>query len=178
MRRRRRMTKDLIRAYFGSGVRIRGFLGPPYRVTTPTGGEVIIMRNNLKVRSGDDAVYRACTLLARDVWGRMTVHGGREFVLGMMAHGEALGVNVRVDHTDRRATVLRAIVGTGIAVAGTVLGGGVGGVAVGGLVWGAMRGSAKREERRKAQQLGFHYPRVHGMAGATPRDDLRRKGWL
>jgi len=172
-----------VREYFGSGVRIRGFLGPPYRVTTPTGGDVVIMRNNLKVRRGDDAVYRACTLLARDLWGRMTVHGGREFVLGMMAHGEALGVNVRADHTNRWAAVLRALVVTGVVVAGMAVSGQDGSgkavtLCVALLIWWVMQRSAKREERRKAQQMGFHYPRVQGMAGAASHDDAKRKGWV
>ena len=44
-------------------------------------------------------------------------------------------------------------------------------------IWSAMKRSAKREEQRKAEQLGFHYPRVHGMAGAASDDELERKGW-
>jgi Flp pilus assembly protein TadB len=105
-------------------------------------------------------------------------------MLGMMAHGEANDVNVRADHSSRLAPFARAFVCACIVIAGLMIGGAQDGsvllftllVAV--AIWMAMKRSAKREEQRKAEQLGFHYPRVQGSAGAASDDELERKGWV
>lgn len=177
------VNRDLIRTYFGKGAKISGF-GGHYRVTTPTGGEVLIKPNKIDLVFGGDDVYRAVTLLSREMWGSAAVRGSREFVLGMMAHGEANDVNVRADHSSRAAPFKRAFVFVCVVIAGLMLGGARDGsvlvftllVAV--AIWMAMKRSAKREEQRKAEQLGFHYPRVQGNAGAASDDELERKGWV
>ena len=169
--------------YFGKGAKITGF-GGHYRVTTPTGGEVLIKPNEFKLIFGGDDVYRACTLLSQQMWGSATVRGSREFMLGMMAHGEANNVNVRADHSNRLAPFWRAFVFMCVVIVGLMLGGARDGsvllftllVAV--AIWMAMKRSAKREEQRKAEQLGFHYPRVQGTAGAASDEELERKGWV
>ena len=65
----KRIAKDLIRAYFGKGAKIGGF-GGHYRITTPTGAEVLIKSNKIDLVVGGDDVYRACTLLSRELWGK------------------------------------------------------------------------------------------------------------
>jgi hypothetical protein len=182
---RKRINRASIRTYFGKSAKVTGF-GGHYRVTTPTGGEVLISPKGMKLIFGGDDVYRACTLLAGDRWGTAKVRGGsREFILGMMAHGEASGVAVRVDHSNRFATFMRRMVFLVLIVAALAMGlsrdGGSAcavtlGVAL--LLWWLMKRSAKRKEQHKAEQLGFHYPRVHGTAGAASHDDLERKGWV
>jgi hypothetical protein len=176
------ISRNLIRKYFGKRAKIIGF-GGYYRVTTPTGGEVVISPREIKLIFGGDDVYRAVTLLAGERWGRAKARGSREFMLGAVAHGEASGVNIQADHSDRLAPFVRGLVFVCIVVAGLAMGSAQNGsgvaitlcVAVG--IWWAMKRSARREEQRKAEQLGFHYPRVQGTAGAASDDELERKGW-
>jgi len=178
-----KITKDVIRAYFGEGAKVWGF-GGHFRVTTRTGGEVVIGPNQIKVILGGDDVHRACTLLARDKWGGATVRGSREFMLGAVAHGEAWGVNIRADHSEPGAAFLRGLVFVGVVVVGLMMGGGqdatgmVVTLCVAAVVWWAMKQSAKREEQRKREQMGFHYPRVDGTAGAASHDHAKREGWV
>jgi hypothetical protein len=168
--------------YFGKSAKIRGFCGY-YRITTPTGGEVVISPREIKLIFGGDDVYRAVTLLSRDKWGRATVRGSREFMLGMMAHGEANNVNVRADHSNRGAAFARGFVFVCVVLVGLASGGAQNGATIlftlcaAAAIWSAMKRSARREEQRKAEQLGFHYPRVHGTAGAASDGELERKGW-
>lgn len=179
----KRITKDLIRTYFGRSAKVRGF-GGHYRVKTPTGGEVVITPSNIKVIFGGDDVYRACTFLARDKWGCAKVTGSREAMLGAVAHGEAWGVNVRADHSDPRAVSARVFVCLCIVGLGLAMGAGQDDSAllitlfVAVCVWALMKRSAQHAEQRRAEEMGFHYPRVHGTAGAASHDDAEREGWV
>ena len=148
---------------------------------------MMISPKGMKLVFGGDDVYRACTLLAGDRWGTAKVRGGsREFILGMMAHGEASGVAVRVDHSSRFATFMRRMVFLVLDRCGPGDGFLAGWrsppvpspSAWRSCLWWLMKRSAKRKEQHKAEQLGFHYPRVHGTAGAASHDDLERKGWV
>src|SRR5271165_6878580 len=102
MKSRRIKDKDLIKRHFGSDAKVRGW-GGNYRVKTPRGGEVRITPNGIEVIVGGHDIYRACTLLVRDKWGSATIRGSREAMLGAVAHGEVLGVDIRADHRNPRA---------------------------------------------------------------------------
>jgi hypothetical protein len=184
MKRYKRITKEMIRRYFGSGAKIRGGFGS-WRVTTATGGEAVITQTKITLITGSDDVYRACVLLSGEAWGGGTARpGSREFMLGMMAHGEAWNVPIRPDHTKRGAGAKRFLVAFMIVIAALKIGiaqtdeGMFLTLIFAGLVYLAMRQSAKRKARKEAEQMGYHYPRVQGTAGAASRDDLERKGWL
>jgi hypothetical protein len=181
----KRINRNLIRKYFGSGARITGF-GGHYRVTTDTGGEVIISPNKIRTVFGGEDVYRAVALLSREKWGNkgVKVRGSQEFMLGAMLHGEANGLKVRSDHSSRSAAFFRGLVCIGIIAGGLKLCDPQNGgeilltVGLAFVVFAAMKRSARREEQRKAEALGFHYPRTEGSAGAASTDDLERGGWL
>ena len=234
----RPINRDVIRTYFGKRAKIFGF-GGYYRVTTPTGGEVVITPNHIRQVFGGEDIYRATALLAGRKWDHAKARGSREFMLGAVAHGEANGVDnvpfgdyavhdpamkphltraihdyffaksleklrpggvmalitsrytmdkqgdaIRADHSSREAAIVRGLVFVVIVVIGLLMGRAENWsgmfIALGAAIvirW-VMKRIARREEQRKAEQMGFHYPRVHGTAGAASDDDLERKGWI
>jgi len=176
------LTADLIRRCFGRGARISGgFLGP-YRVKTKSGGEVVIRPKEIKVISGGDDAYHATTLLIHELgWENPVARGSREFMMGAVLHGEDLGVNVRTDHRKPGAGFLRGLVVMGIVALGlasqdpSVF---LGALIVALFVGWAMARSAKLEARRKSEEMGFHYPRLHGQRRDASREDAEREGWI
>jgi len=91
------LTKDLLRKHFGKDARIRSrWFVSGYRVKTRGGGEILVSRRKFEIVSGGDEIYRACTLLSRDLWGSMTAYGDHEQLMALTAHGEACDVDVRV----------------------------------------------------------------------------------
>jgi len=180
----KKITKDLIRKYYGPQAKIRGF-GGHYRVKTPTGGEVLVRPNEIKILVGLDDVYRAAIRLAGECWGgARAANGSREFMLGCMLHGEAEGVNVYASFKDEWAGFRRFVVFVLIMLVGYAMGleevwpGIVFVGSIAACVWGLMKRAATREERRKAEELGFHYPRVHGQSRSASREDAARQGWV
>jgi hypothetical protein len=92
-----RLTADLLRKHFGKNARISArWFASGYRVKTPSGGEVLVSGRKFEVVSGDDEIYRACTLLSKDLWGSMTVYGNHEQLMAFTAQGEVCNVAVRV----------------------------------------------------------------------------------
>ena len=183
-KRHKRPNREVIRMLFGSDARIRGF-GGSYRIKTDTGGEVIVRPRLIRLVTGGDDVFRASVLLAGHLWGGgVARRGSREFVLGAVAHGEAAGVKIRGDYTDPKAASRRMLVSVVIVLA--AMWSGVTEQADGALITGAvvlaiyagMARSAKLQAQREGEQLGYHYPRVSGAAGATRHDDAARRGWL
>lgn len=175
----------MVRQCFGGGARIRGAGLGAWRVTTATGGEVVITQNKIRLITGTDDVYRACVLLTGTAWGGATAeHGSREFMLGAVAHGEAWGVPIRPDYTKRGAGAKRFLVSFFIVIGALKIGiaqtdeGMLLTLAFAFIVYFAMRHGAKQKAQKEAEQMGYHYPRVQGTAGAASRDDLQRKGWL
>jgi hypothetical protein len=185
VKRHKPVTKKLVRKYFGEDAKIRGFDGS-YRVTTPTGGEVVTSSKGMRLITGGDDTYRAMILLIGECWGKGTAGpGSREFMLGAMAHGEACGVPIRPNFKSRGAVFARWFVFIIILLIGFGIGGGqqdssipFATVVVAVLTVAAMARSAKREDQRKAEELGFHYPRIHGLSRAASREDAEQKGWL
>lgn len=180
-RRRKPVTKDLIRKYFGRGVRVRTrWFADGYKVLTETGGEVLISDDEMTIRSGGEDVYHALTLLGDELWGKITAYGPRESVMAWVAHGEALGVNVRPGI--KRGWFWRFIMTTlSLTSAANMVFGDGRGLSVllfSLLILWLMRRSAKRREREFAEEIGYHFPRVHGRAGAAANEDLEREGWL
>jgi hypothetical protein len=185
MKRYKRITREMLRQCFGGGAKIRGGWFGAWRVTTDTGGEVVITQKRIRLITGTDDVYRACVLLIGAAWGGATAeHGSREFMLGMAAHGEAWGVPIRPDYTKRGAGAKRFLVALFIVLGGVKIGiaqtdeGMLFTLAVAVAVYFFLRHGAKQEAQKEAEQMGYHYPRVQGTAGAASRDDLQRKGWL
>jgi len=177
------VTKDLVKKYFGRDAKIRGF-GGNYRVTTPTGGEAIISSKNMRLLAGGEDAYRAMVLLIGECWGTgVAYEGSREFMLGMMAHGEACGVPIRPEFKSR-GVFARWLVFIVILVIGFGIGGGkdpsilFSSVVIAALIVAVMGRSAKREAQRKAEELGFHYPRIHGLSRAASHEEAARRGWL
>lgn len=179
-RERKPITPEMIRKYFGKSARITGFAGR-YRVRTVDGGEVKISQSNINPLYGGSDVYRAAVLLAKEAWGSGKVHGGSaEFKLAMLAHGESEGMNLRVAERGRFA---RAFVAALIVLIGSnILDKSYHGPVISGLialvVWLLMKWAAKLRAQRESEQLGFHYPRVHGGAGEASNEDLQEGGWL
>lgn len=178
------VTRDLIRKHFGKSARISGFCGH-YRVKTRTGGEVEISSRKMKIIFGGDDTYKAVTLLGGEMWGSIEVTGGsREFTLASLAHGEAWGVPVHADYSDKGAAFFRVVVfllilGFGLHMGAdkdttTLL------VTVGGAVvmFAALKRSARQKEQAKAEAMGFNYPRVQGNARFSDDEDLEKGGLI
>jgi hypothetical protein len=179
---KKRVTRELIREYFGRNARIRGF-GGHYRVKTPTGGEVVVRPNKIKLIFGGEDTYKAVVLLSGYLWGHGVAKGSREFMMGAVAHGEACGVNVRADHSDGWAVVRRIAAAIVLLLLGLVWGARsdnpmmIATVLAIVCVWFVMKRKARREEQRRAEAMGFHYPRVHGAEFAD-EEDLEKGGLL
>jgi len=115
------------------------------------------------------------------MWGKLTVRGGtKESMITWAAHGEALGVNVRPGI--KRGWFGRAVVlFFGFAGILNLVKGQPGGlelIFICAVIWWLMARSAKKKDRQLAAQIGFAFPRVHGMAGAASDDDLERENWV
>jgi hypothetical protein len=188
MRRKEKpITRALIRKYFGKNASIWDF-GGWYRVTTPGGGLVRIgPGERARLVYGGDEVYRALMGLLGECWGVVKAGGlgSREVLLGAIAHGEALGVNVQPDFRDRWATFARWCVALGIIVASIAMKldttdtGAFLTLLVAVAVFFLMKRKARREEQYKLETGGFHYPRgTTGASFADEDEDELRKGGL
>jgi hypothetical protein len=159
------VTRALLKKCFGKDARIFGW--GCYRVTTPNGGLVWIGPVRWKLVKGGEDVYQALVLLGAECWGSMKVKGSREHVLGLIGHGEACGINVQPDLSDRRATFARWCVALLVfCISATLVpdsggsGTGVGRVnwalwipfALPLVVFGVMKRRARREEQRKLER--------------------------
>ena len=180
-RRSKPVTKDLIREHFGKRVRIRSrWFADVYKVRTWEGAEVLISDEEIQVLMGGDDIRRAVTLLAHEMWGSIVAYGSREEIMSWAAHGEAWGVPVRPGV--KRGWFWRLVMtvlaldglftmffgdGSGFSVVLTALA----------ILW-LMKRSARKVEQRLAAEIGFHFPRTQGSAGAADDEDLEREGWL
>jgi hypothetical protein len=182
------ITEQLIRKYFGKHANVNGCAGC-YRVTTPMGGKVVITPNKMRLSYGGDATYSAMTQLAGEVHNNWKARGSREFMLAAIAHGEAWGVNIQPDFSDRWATFKRWCVAIALFWVGCIMlpdRSGHGGdvrifavflLAVACLFWW-MKRKARREEQRKIEAGGFHYPRQATGATFADEDELRKGGLI
>jgi hypothetical protein len=180
-RKHKPITKDLIKKHFGKDAKVHGFCGH-YRVTTP-GGEVTIRPNKINLVYGGDDIYRAIALLAGECWGGARAgQGSREFMLGLIAHGDAWGVNVQPDFRDRGAAFARWFVAIALfCLVCMIVPNDIGAVLalpLPLLVFWLMKRKARREEQRKIEAGGFHYPRAAQGAGYADEDQLRRGGLI
>lgn len=185
MRRSKRITKDMVRQYFGSGARIRSAGLGAWRVSTPMGGEAVITQTKIRVVCNTEDVGQAAVLLCGEAWGGATTkNGSREFMLGAAAHGEACGVPIRSDYTKRGDGAKRFFTAFFIVIAALKLGvaqtdeGMILTLAFSFIVYFAMRHSARQAARRETEAMGFHYPRIHGAGRGASREEAARKGWL
>jgi hypothetical protein len=185
--RRKPITRAVIKKYFGKDARVIGF-GGRYRVTTPSGGELLISQKKIKLIFGGDDIYRAMTLLEGECWGAVKAgHGSREFMLASIAHGEALGVDVQPDFEDKGATfgrwcsavfvfiagyamILDKHAGRALAVIGALL--------AAALVFKLMKRDARRKEQRKLETSGFLFPRQTSGAEYASEEELRKAGLI
>jgi hypothetical protein len=180
-RKRKKITRELVRAAFGEDAKISWFY--PWRVKTFTGGEVVISQRHIKTITGTEDTHRAVMWLARECWGKATSKGSAEFVLAQVMHGEALGVPVKADYGNKNGGGLLAVFVL-ILLAGCVMGGASNGAALfitllaAFAVVAAMAAGEKRKARKKHEQMNFPYPRVYGSAGPARREDVKRRGWL
>jgi hypothetical protein len=173
------ITRAMIRKCFGPHVTIRRKFFGGFRVTTPTGGEVEIDHHKCKIHAGGSDVYEAVTLLTADAWGDITAEGSAEFNMAMIAHGEALGVNVTPSvptgcgclNVLAAAIIflfVLAITGGAFVLAGILAG----------IAWKLMADDDKREAQREAQAFRFPFPRIHGPARFSNDEDLRKGGLI
>jgi hypothetical protein len=186
-RKRKPITRAVIKRHFGQDAKVYGFAGH-YRVVTTSGGEVSFSQRKVKTIYGGEDVYRAVVLLAGECWGGLKVSGeNREFILASMAHGEALGVPVRPNFEERGEVVgrwfgalLALIVAYGTLLSHTgdpliaVLGAGLAAMAV----FMSMRRNSKRKAQRKLETSGFLYPRQTTGAGYADEEQLRKGGLI
>jgi hypothetical protein len=177
------ITKDLIRKCFGKDARIHEFAGV-FRVTTQTGGKVVITPNKILLGIGGDDAYQGMTQVAGAVRDHWKARGSREFMLAAIAHGEAWSVNIQPDFTDRRATLIRWCVATGLFLIGYLLlpderGGDFRAFAIflmaAFLSFCWLKRKALQEEQRKIEAGGFTYPR-QTTGSVYADDDACRKG--
>jgi hypothetical protein len=183
-RKRKKITREMVRAYFGDEAEISWFC--PWRVKTLTGGEVVISQRHIKTITATEDVHRAVMLLIGECWGKTTARGSQEFVLASVMHGEAAGVPVKPDYRNGNdgAGARQVAVFLFILVAGCAMGGASSSGAllftllVAFVVALAMGESEKEKARKKHEQMSFPYPRVYGSAGAARREDAKRRGWL
>lgn len=183
---RKPITRALIKKYFGKDARIIGFDGC-YRVTTRTGGEVLISQKKIKLIFGGEDIYRAMILLQGECWGSVKAgHGSREFMLACIAHGEALGVDVQPDFEDKGATFGRWCVAVFVLVityvmtqpgAGDALAA-MGALLAAALAFNMMKRDARRKEQRKLETSGFVFPRQTNGAEYATEEELRKGGLL
>ena len=184
-RRKKPVTKDLIRKYFGKNAKITGFCGH-YCVKTAAGGEVEISDRKVKLVYGGDDVYRSMTLLIGACWETARAgHGSREFMLGAVAHGEAWGVNIQPDFRNRWAAFGRICVavfvffigiqmlpehadGTDLLIV----------LLLPPVTFWLMKRSAKREEQRRLETSGFIFPQQARGAEYADDDQLRKGGLI
>jgi hypothetical protein len=180
-RRNKPVTKDLIKKHFGKRVRVRSrWFSDGYKVRTWEGAEVLISDDEIQVLMGGDEIRRGVTLLAHEMWGSIVAYGSREEIMSWVAHGEAWGVPVRPGI--KRGWFWRLVLtvfamdglftmffgdGSGFSVVLAALA----------ILW-LMKRSARKEEQRLAAEIGFHFPRTQGNAGAADDEDLEREGWL
>jgi hypothetical protein len=178
-RKRKTITPEMIRKYFGQNAGITRRLFGGFRVRTPRGVDIKISQSNINLVYGGSDVYRAAVLLSEEAWGGGKVKGPAEFKLAVLAHGEAEDVNMRVAEPGRwtRMIVPFLIAWFGISVSDSCLGGLVS-LLVGGVVWLLMKLAAKRQAAHETQQMGFPFPRTAGSAKETPDEDLRTGRWL
>jgi hypothetical protein len=186
MAKRRKITPEMIRKYFGPDANVEERFFGGFRVTTRTGGDVEITQTETRLHAGGDDVYEALTLLSAEAWGGMTAFGPHEHVVAMMAHGEALGVSVTPQVKTGGGCLrifaapfvfMMALGGVSAAGGHPVIGFSAAAL-VTGWVWNAMKKSAEREGRRQAQVLRYPHPRIHGGHRQATRDDAARQGWL
>ena len=187
MAKRRKITSEMIRKYFGPDAGIEEqFFGDGFRVTTTNGGEIEIGQTEFRIRAGGDDVYEAMTLLSAEAWGGLTARGSQENIMAFMAHGEALGVPVTPE-VKVAGGCLRIFVAPFVfmMVAGTVECRGRSSHRV--YCWRACDrlGLAldeeirrPREARRQAQALRYPFPRIHGSARYSSDEDLRKGGLI
>jgi len=185
-RKRKPFTRALVKKHFGKHAKVHGFAGR-YRITTDTGGEVVITPDKLRVIFGGEDVYRASVMLVGECWGTAKAAGTREFMLASVAHGEAWGVNVRPDFRDWKATLARWCLSILVFFVGCSM---LPGDARQGpddwamflvlilsvLVFFLMKRKARHEEQRKLELGGFIYPRQAQGADFANDDDLKQGG--
>ncbi len=181
-RKRKRITKELVRAVFGDDAQISWFY--PWRVKTLSGGEVVISQRQIKTIYGTEDTHRAVALLIGECWGSGVSRGSNEFMLAQVMHGQAADVPIRADYGAKHAGLWRAVVFFVILCLGWIMGAAHSGAGLlltlltDAVIVAAMAQSAKREKQKKHEQMSYPYPRVYGSAGPARREDLKRRGWL
>ncbi len=150
-RKYKRITKELIRGYFGEDAKISWF-GCPWRVKTLTGGEALISQREIKIIFGTEDVYRGAILLVGECWGGAVAHpGSNEFMLASVMHGEAAGVPIRADCGQRNAGLVQALVFGFILYVGCMMGGSDA-LPITLLVAVACRGHGSKRQTGKAEE--------------------------
>ena len=178
---RPRLTKELIRKYFGRRASIESrWFADGYKVTTETGGEFLISEKTFEIVIPTDDGILSMTLLGNELWGSIKVNGSPEFIMAGMAHGEALGVNVRPGIKrgwfGRSVVIFFGFVGVMGAAQHNIVGVRI--LLIAAFVWWRMERSAKRKEQRLAAHIGYLFPRVHGTAAAATDEDLEDQNWV
>lgn len=177
------ITEALIRVHFAPQIQVERKLGGVFYVTTPDGGEVEITQTTYKIYVGGRDVYRSIVSLGHDAWGSITVHGGHEQVLGMLAHGESQGVNIIPEVKGSGGgcvrVVLVAIIFIVAAQSNTPDNHAMfGAFAISVLLWRFLKRREKRAARRRGQIYRDVQPEIYGDTRDASRDDAARKGWL
>jgi len=175
-RKRKRITKEMVRAAFGDDAQISWFY--PWRVKTLSGGEVLITQREIKSIFGTEDTYRAVALIIGECWGHGVSRGSPEFMLASVMHGEAAGVPIRADYGNKHAGLIQALAFLFIVLIGCAMGAALGGLLFAVVIVAAMAQSEKREKQKRHEQMSFPYPRVYGSAGPARREDAKRRGWI
>lgn len=94
---RTNLNEGLLRKHFGKNAKIRSlWFGGGFNVKTARGGEVLVSRREIKILISSDDLFRAITLLGKDLWGSIAAFGDHQHVMAFMAQGEVCGVDVQV----------------------------------------------------------------------------------
>jgi hypothetical protein len=179
------ITREMVLKYLPDAQIENMFLGG-WRVTTPRGCEMEI-DDGIQVHSGGSEVIRAFVFLCAETYGdNFTVYGPDDFIMAVMAHAAANGINVIPavkDSGDGCLKVLVALATFG-AVAGIVGGffGAACGIAAGAVssvfVWQRLAKVLERHERRRGQRYRHLGPEVLGSDRKADRDMAKKKGWI
>lgn len=99
MAKRPQITRELLRKYFGPTARIRGgWFFDWFTVTMPSGASVEIASDGRMKNFRGSEIYPMTSLLARDLFGSVTVSGNAQHVMMVALHGQPIGLEVNAEH--------------------------------------------------------------------------------
>jgi len=185
---KKKITEEMLRRNFSRAgcepfeIKSR-WLHEGWRITTDTGGEVLVNQKRYRIESGGEDVYRAMTLVVNEAWGGARVSGSNEHIMAALAHAEVEGVNIIPVVEAPGAGCLRFFVTLfAFFIAGGIAGrehAMVVGSLVAFIVWQIMKKREERAERRRGQKYRNALPSVlTGGSRESSYEIAKRRGLI